>query len=51
MRPMESDMTSFEYMLTGGAALMAFMGIMMLLRRVLVSSMTIKTLLYSLPVG
>ncbi len=44
-------MASFEYLLTGGGALLAFMGIMMLLKRVLVSSMAIKTLLYSLPVG
>ncbi len=44
-------MASFEYMLVGGAALLGFMGIMMLLQRVLISSMTIKTLIYSLPVG
>ncbi len=44
-------MVSFDYLLTAGVALTAFMGLLLLLKRVLVTSMAIKTLIYALPFG
>lgn len=44
-------MVSFDYLLMAGAGLTAFIGLMLLLKRVLVTSMAIKTLIYSLPFG
>ncbi len=42
---------SLEYLLTTGVFVVGFIAISTLLMRVLVGSMAIKTLLFSLPVG
>lgn len=44
-------MANLDYLLTSGAALTVFMGLMVMLKKVLVASMLLKTLVYSLPFG
>jgi len=44
-------MANLDYLLTAGAALTAFMGLMLLLKKVLGASMMLKTLVYSMPFG
>lgn len=44
-------MASLEYVLTTGVVVAAFVGLSLLLMRALVSSMAIKSMFLSLPVG
>ena len=44
-------MATLDYLLVAGVGLTAFMGLMLLLKRVLVTSMMLKTVVYSLPFG
>ena len=44
-------MATLDYFLVAGAGLTIFMGLMLLLERVLIASMSIRSLLYSLPFG
>jgi hypothetical protein len=44
-------MATLDYLLVAGAGLTIFLGIMLLLERVLIASMALKSLLYALPFG
>ena len=44
-------MSTLDYFLVAGAGLTIFMALMLLIQRVLVASMMLKTVIYSLPFG
>ncbi len=44
-------MSTMDYLLVVGAGLTIFMALMLLLQRVLVASMMLKSVIYSLPFG